>query len=243
MLGQFLDRTIRRIVSVTAAVAILGSAAWFVWAFMSERAVTEWLDARAAEGWLVNHEDLSVTGYPLISGRNWWRWSLATLRPMSSGRLPELTLEQQAVRPRPHPRHLARGAKPVFAVERLTIEAAAMTSELDVQPAADFALDASDTVLTDVTVTSDAGWRMALPEGRLSMIRQEGQDARYDVDFTARDLAPPVPTRRQLDPGGILPETIGNARPIQRRWNSIDHGTCVRSRIGARRSPRSTCAR
>jgi len=208
MLGQFLDRTIRRIVSVTAAVAILGSAAWFVWAFMSERAVTEWLNARAAEGWLVNYEDLSVTGYPFDFRTKLVAVELGDPATNVVWTLPELTLEQQAVRP-DHIRAIWPEEQSLSSpVERLTIEAASMTSELDLQPGSRFALDVSDTVLANVMVTSDAGWRMALPEGRLSMIRQEGQDARYDVDFTARDLAPPVPTRRQLDPGGILPETI-----------------------------------
>jgi hypothetical protein len=50
-----------------------------------------------------------------------------------------------------------------------------MTSELDIRPAADFALDASDTQLADVTVTSDAGWQMTLPEGRLGMTYRTGK--------------------------------------------------------------------
>ncbi len=208
MLGQFLDRTIRRLASVAAAVVILGTAAWFVWAFISERAVTEWLDARAAEGWLVNYEDLSVTGYPLDFRTELVALELGDPATNVVWTLPALTLEQQAFRP-DHFRAIWPEAQSLSSpVERLTIEAASMTSELDLQPGARFALDVSDTVLSDVMVTSDAGWRMALPEGRLSMIRQEGQDARYDVAFAARDLAPPGPTRRQLDPGGILPETI-----------------------------------
>jgi hypothetical protein len=142
-----------------------------------------------------------------ISGRNFD--TSGTWRPCDTWlwTLPDLTLEQQAFRP-DHVRAIWPEEQGLASpVERLTIEAASMTSELDLQPGADFALDASDTVLTDVTVTSDAGWRMALPEGRLSMIRQEGQDARYDVTFAARDLAPPVPTPTAR-PGGILPETI-----------------------------------
>jgi hypothetical protein len=76
---------------------------------------------------------------------------------------------------RPYPRDLACRTGLASPVERLTIEAATMTSELDLQPSAGFALDASDTILHGVTVSSDAGWRMTLPEGRLTMIRQDGQ--------------------------------------------------------------------
>jgi hypothetical protein len=38
-----------------------------------------------------------------------------------------------------------------------------MTSELDLQPSADFALDASDTILHDVTVSQRRGLAMTLP--------------------------------------------------------------------------------
>jgi hypothetical protein len=93
-----------------------------------------------------------------------------------------------------------------------------------------------------VTVTSDAGWQMTLPEGQLGMTLQDGQDARYDVTFAARDLAPPTPMRRQLDPGGVLPDTIETLDYIA-EMSSTAPGTSAPSRIVARRSPRSTCRR
>jgi hypothetical protein len=58
---------------------------------LTERAVTDWLDARAAEGWLVNYADLSVTGYPtafrtefealeLADPDTGWLWTLPAFR-------------------------------------------------------------------------------------------------------------------------------------------------------------------
>lgn len=208
MLGQFLNRTIGWIVSVTAAVAILGAAAWFVWALITERAVSQWMDARAAEGWLVSYEDLSVTGFPFAFRTQFDGLELGDPETNLVWTLPDLTIEQDALALGrintvwPEEQRLSSPA------ERLTIEAASITSALDVRPAANFALDASDTDLAEVTVTSDAGWRMALPEGRLTMTRVEGAEARYDVVFAARDLEPPMPTRTQLDPRGILPDSI-----------------------------------
>jgi hypothetical protein len=61
--------------------------------------------------------------------------------------LPVLTLESRRLRP-DHIRAIWPAEQGLASpVERLTIEAATMTSELDLQPGADFALDASETIL------------------------------------------------------------------------------------------------
>jgi hypothetical protein len=199
---------LKRLAGLAVTLVVLGSGAWLAWAMLSERAVTDWLDARATEGWLVNYADLSVTGYPTAFRTEFEALELADPDTGWLWTLPSFRLESDALRPDriravwPAEQGLASPA------ERLTITSTAITSVLDIRPAADFALDASDTQLADVTVTSDAGWQMTLPEGQLGMTLQDGQNARYDVTFAARELAPPTPMRRQLDPGGVLPDTI-----------------------------------
>jgi hypothetical protein len=37
-------------------VAIIGAAAWSGWAQLTQRVVTDWLEARADEGWYVNYD-------------------------------------------------------------------------------------------------------------------------------------------------------------------------------------------
>ena len=197
-----------RLIGAVSVLAVLGAAAWFFWAQTTQRVVTAWLDARADEGWYVNYEAVDVTGFPTSFRTEFDTLELADPDTGWLWTLPSLTLESEALRPDriratwPNEQGLASP------VERLSIEAAEMSTILDVQPRANFALDASETVLTDIVLVSDAGWRMALPEAQLNMIREEGEDAVYDVTFSARDLAPPRPTRQQLDPRGLLPDTI-----------------------------------
>jgi hypothetical protein len=88
-----------------------------------------------------------VTGFPTaFPHRNSKRSSLPILTQAGSGPA-ELTLESRRLRPDriraiwPAEQGLASPA------ERLTIRPPPMTSELDIRPAADFALDASDTIL------------------------------------------------------------------------------------------------
>jgi hypothetical protein len=199
---------LKRLVIGGTTLAVLAAVAWLAWAQITQRVVTGWLDARADEGWFVAYDSVDVTGFPTR-----FRTELSDLEladPVSNvvWTLPDLTLESRTFRP-DHVRAIWPTQQVLSSpVERLTIAAATLTSELDVQPASDFALDASDTILRDVSVTSDAGWRMALPEGRLTMTRTAGSAAQYDVAFTASNLEPPASARAQLDPRGILPQAI-----------------------------------
>ncbi|MCU4654899.1 DUF2125 domain-containing protein [Roseibacterium sp. SDUM158016] len=199
---------LRRVIVGLAVLAALASGLWFVSARGIERVVTGWLEARAAEGWLVRYEDLGVTGFPSRFRTEFTAMELADPETNWVWTLPALTLEQRAFRP-DHLRATWPATQELSSPDqRLTITAATMTSELDVQPSAGFALDLSDTVLADVAVESDAGWRMTLPQGHLTMARRDGEASFYDVSFSASEFAPPAPFRTRLDPAAILPETI-----------------------------------
>lgn len=203
-----LRRWMRRTGVTLATLAVLASGAWGVWAVATERAIVAWLEARAAEGWLVNYADISVTGYPLA-----FRTRIASLELADPDTgwlwsLPEVRLESAALRP-----HRIRAVLPPAQTlaspeERLAILSETMSSVLHVRPAAGFALDISETELRAVRIESDAGWVTTLPEGRLTVARQEGQEAVYDVAFAARGLAPPERLRAALDPADVLPVTI-----------------------------------
>jgi hypothetical protein len=199
---------LRRLIGLVAVLVLLGTGAWFFWAATTRAVVTDWLDARAEEGWYVNYRSVEVTGFPTHFRTGFEMLELADPDTGWLWTVPALELESRTLRP-DHIRAVWPAEQGLASpVERLSIAAATMTSELDLQPSADFALDASETILRDVTVQSDAGWRMALPEGRFGMIRQAEQQSVYDVDFAARNLSPPAPARAQLDPRGVLPDRI-----------------------------------
>jgi hypothetical protein len=190
------------------ALALLASAAWGAWALLTERAVRLWLEARAAEGWLVNHGEIGVTGYPLAFRTRIEALELADPETGWLWSLPELRLESAAFRPDrirvvlPPEQHLASPE------ERLTILSETMVADLEVRPGAAFALDALGAELEALRVESDAGWAMTLPEARLAVTRVPETEALYDVAFTARDLTMPERLRARLDPAGLLPEAV-----------------------------------
>jgi hypothetical protein len=190
-------------VLVTAAMAL-----WFVSAQAIRGVVTEWLAARAEEGWLVSYDEVSVEGFPTAFRTELAALELADPETGWIWTLPRMTLEQQVFRPArvravwPAEQGLASP------YDRLTIRSETMMSDLDLQPASLYALDLSDTVLGEVTVESGRGWTMTLPEGRLTMMRLPDAAAAYDVSFRATGLVPPAPLQAQLDPGGLLPRAV-----------------------------------
>lgn len=196
------------LISAAVVVAALIAGVWALGAAAHERVVRDWLDARIAEGWLANTDDVSVAGFParfdtriasldLADPDTGWVWSAPTL-DFTQGlfRPDRITATWPATQTLASP------------FERLDITAGAMTSALDVQPTANFALDASDTALIDIAVRSTAGWTMAIPEGRLTVTRQPEAAAIYDIVFLADGFVPPEPITRRLDPTGVLPDRI-----------------------------------
>lgn len=188
--------------------AALVSGWWVLGAWGHERVVRGWFEARAAEGWVANYSEVSVSGFP-------WRFdtriSALDLADPETGWVwtaPQMRFTQDAIRPdrlRATWPDMQTLASPF---ERLEITSATMTSDLDVQPAGNFALDASETILRDVEITSSAGWSLSLPEGALSARRVAGEDAVYDLAFSARDIRLPVSLAGRLDPGDVLPERV-----------------------------------
>jgi len=199
----------RRLISGLVVLAALASGWWALYAWSTGNVVAAWFADRAEDGWLANYSDVSVGGFPaqfttriegleLADPDTGWVWTA-----------PTLTLEQRVFRP-DHLRAIWPSEQALASPrERLTIRSEAIRSDLDVQPAARFALDASDTELRGVEISSTEGWSMRLPEGRLTGQRVEGEDDTYDVAFRASGLVPPAPMAAALDPAGVLPEAIG----------------------------------
>ena len=221
MVGGALLKTLFVIILVSL---IAGSGWWYAGASTTERMLAGWLEDRRAEGWLVNYEGLDTSGYPtqfatviaelqLADPETGWAWTA-----------PEFRLTQSSYRPDQIRADWPPTQTLASPFERLDIVSAAIWAELDIQPANNLALDASSTVMQDVRIDSTEGWSMALSEGQVQVMRQDGQEATYDVLFEAQGMSPPQAVRTRLDPAGLLPEAIEVARyeavmAFDRPWN------------------------
>jgi len=206
--GTVGEVAMKRLLLAVVLACALASTAWFGWAIATERAVSGWLDAREAEGWVVTRDDLSVSGYPLQFVTEFGALTLADPDTGLVWSAPGLTLRQSAFDPGRVEAIWPTVQTLASPFETLRITAVVLTSALDLRPAANFALDASETRMEDVRIESDLGWQGGLGSGHFDMIRQDGAAATYDVLFEAADVALPEDIARLLDPAGLLPEAI-----------------------------------
>lgn len=198
----------KRLLVIVTLIGALCVTAWFGWAAFSKHAIEKWFAARIAEGWEVTADDIAVSGFPMSFETRLLGLMLADPATGLAWSAPDFTLRYPswdisritAIWPESH-----MIATPD---ERLTISADLLSSTLDVRPGARMALDASQTRMEGLVITSSLGWQSQLAQGRIDMIRQEGDDARYDIRFAADDLVPAEQVTRRLDPAGVLPRAI-----------------------------------
>ena len=198
----------KRLIAAVVGLAGLASAAWFGWATLTERAVTGWLDAREAEGWVVTRQDVAVTGFPTEFVTRFTDLSLADPDTGLVWSAPTFTLRQsafdgpgtiEAIWPAVHT--LASPA------ERLTIQSNT-GARLSLRTTDNLALDAVHANIRDLAIESSLGWRSALDEASLSMVLRSETEAVYQILFQANALIPPDDITRLLDPADLLPDAI-----------------------------------
>lgn len=193
--------------AVVAAVALWG-AGWVLGARATERVMAAWFEDRAAEGWVVNYGAIRTEGFPTRFRTTITALDLADPATGLAWQAPVFTLTQRALRPDQIRADWPMTQSIASPFERVTVTADALWADIDVQPTADLALDASTTVMQGVAFDSNLGWRMTLETGRMEVTRHSGATAAYDVVFDAREMVPPAAIAARLDPGGLLPEAI-----------------------------------
>ncbi len=193
---------------VLGIIAAMWSGIWFMGAAATERVMGDWLEARAAEGWLVNYESLETGGYPnrfqtrmvdlqLADPETGWAWTA-----------PEFRLIQASYQPQRIEAIWPNSQSLASPFERLDIASGEMAAVLHVRPGTDLELAESEVVMSQVGVTSTEGWQMALTDGVFRATREEEGDATYAVLFEANALTPPEPWQAVLNPAGVLPDAV-----------------------------------
>ncbi len=156
----------KALLAVLAVLAAVGSGAWALGARSTERAIEFWLDARAAEGWLVNVGAVDTGGYPTRYTTGFTDLELADPDTGWVWTAPDFTLDQQVwaldriTATWPAEQTLASP------MERLRITSDELTADLDVAFRENLALDASAMVMRGMVIQSDSGDRMAVAEAR-----------------------------------------------------------------------------
>lgn len=187
---------------------LLWSALWLAGSVATERLVAAWLDQREESGWIVRHDELSTTGFPVRLSAEATGLTLADPFTGWAIEAPSFRLDQRPWQPQAITATWPATHRLLTPYERLTIEAETLAALLHVQLRRDLALVRSETQLQSVRIESDLGWTSAIDSAVLSFARQGGTGNRYDLGFDAQGFAPAGELLTLIDPAGLLPEAI-----------------------------------
>ncbi len=206
----------KRFVVLIVVLVALGGIAWSVGAMVTQTAATRWLDDRAAEGWVANAGDISVSGFPLQLVTEFQDIDLADPDTGLAWAAPSFRVQQDTLRLDRLRAEWPEAFTLASPTERLTIsglgiEGLAMGAMLDVQPANRFALDAVDADTGPVLIQSNAGWQTQWEQGSLRVARVDETVSTYDIEALTTSMIPPETWRDLLDPAGLLPQIMNGA--------------------------------
>ncbi len=201
-----------RILIAIVLLVASGWSGWWYWnATMRERAVTEWLADRRADGWVAEAEEVRVTGFPnridlIVRGLDLadpdagWEW-----------RAPEFQVLSLSYRP--HHVIAAWPGEQVVAtpVEDVRIESTSLRGSVVFEPDTRLTLDRATIEIEGMALTGDTGWRAFIGSAVLATRRaaETGTEGfAHELGFKASGLVLPTAWAEGIDRAGMLPDAI-----------------------------------
>lgn len=199
-----------RIVRFIAAAALLASIAWVSWWFIlargQEAALAAWFDDRARHGWQAEHDEISLTGFPLRLNRQITGINLADPKTGWAWTSPWLRVESAAFRPIRFDVTFPGAQSLAVPGERTKITSDTMTAALELRPGAALGLiqatigvaglDVHSQPITGSVWTASAG----IVEADIS---ERINDGGYAISFLAEKVVLPAPLLAIIDPTGL----------------------------------------
>ena len=182
---------------------------WVIGSTAKDRVLAAWFEDRRADGWVAEHDEIEVRGFP-----NRFDTTLTNLELAD----PETGLAWRA----PFFQVLALSYEPnhIIAVwpdrqtlatpeETIEIKATTMRASVRFEPDTALALDRATMELEEFRARGGRGWESAIASA-IFATRQDPTRAHFhDIAFDAKGVRPADALRARLDPSGFLPETIG----------------------------------
>ncbi len=197
----------RKLGIVAIVLAGLWSGYWMLGARATGAALAAWMDARAAEGWVADYEDIATAGFPARFETAITGLELADPATGVAWSAPDFRILMDSHRPNRITAVWPESQIVASPFERITLTSGAMSAQVAFDPGTSLTLNAAEATLRDLHLVSTAGWQAALAEGTLTTTQAEA-DHHHDILFQASGLQPADALRGTLDPAGILPPTI-----------------------------------
>lgn len=201
-----------RIVLGAVLLAALGwSVYWMLAAASLERGTAAWFAARAAEGWVVDHGPVSVSGFPSRFDLRIETVELADPGTGLAWTAPVFYVHALAYRPRhviavwPERQSIATPK------ERITVTSEDMRASAQVAAGPEIALERAVLQVASLGLVSSAGWSASLAGGQMAMRRADGPAPTYEIAASARDVTLPSRVAQVLSDRGLVSEVAEGA--------------------------------
>lgn len=199
----------RILVAVVVLAALGWSGFWWVSSSTVERNLRAWVEARAAEGWVVNYDSLSTGGFPNRVDTTITGLELADPETGVSWSAPMFQI--LALSYKPNHVILAWPPEQTFATpfETVTITSQTMRGSAVFVPGIDLTLDHATIEADRLGLVSTAGWSASLAKGLLSTRRTPAVANSYDVALSVQELRLPDGFARLLSGRSLIGDTLG----------------------------------
>ena len=198
----------RFFVIVPLFVVLVWMGYWAIAAIALDRALTGWLAAREAEGWVANYTNVEVGGFPTTFEARLTDLELADPRTGVAWQAPEFRFDAASARPTSITAYWPPVQSVASPFERIAVSSDTMSGRVSFAPNTALALQSSDIELANVELASTAGWTSQLSAGRLTTEQSDAGDDAHDIVFEATALRLAEPVKAALDPANVLPEEV-----------------------------------
>ncbi len=182
---------------------------WLVGARTTESAFSGWFEARRADGWVAEYDDLNTAGFPNRFDTTFTGLSLADPDNDLAWEAPLFQVLTLSYTPHkfiavwPHEQVLARPD------QRLTIASDDMRASISFVPDLTMPVDHATFETSGADIASSNGWQSRIGHGQLSIRRTPGGAANsYDLYLAATDMVPGDDYMQTLRGVANLPDVI-----------------------------------
>lgn len=202
--GQKKGPLVKRLFFVVIAAALLWSGYWVFGARSVQSGLTDWFDARRAEGWVAEYDDFGVRGFPNRFDATWQDLTLADPETGIAWTMPIFQLLALSYQPNHVIAAWPDRMTLATPTEKLTITSETLRASLRLAKSTALELDSSVLEGRDIAFSGAETGHL----GELHLAAQRQGDTTYRIGLDARDLSPPAPVLRGIFGDQALPDTM-----------------------------------
>ncbi|RZW05308.1 MAG: DUF2125 domain-containing protein [Rhodobacteraceae bacterium] len=185
---------------------------WVAGSILYERGLNAWIEARRAEGWAADVQNLDVAGFP-----NRFDTTLTDVRmadPVTGVAWSAPFVQFLSLAYKPHQVIAVLPEQHVFStpLQTMTIDHERARGSLFLGASTALPLERAVIVIDALTVSSSLGWDVTLGQGRVAAEAVAAANDTYRIGAEFSGLTPSLGTRAVLDPGDVLPDTVETVR-------------------------------